>query len=322
MASVFVPAAFLPGTTGQLYKQFAITIAISVAISGFVALTLTPAMCALMLSHNPPPQRGFFAWFNRQVDKVTRGFGHAVEWTIARSAIALVLLVGFLYLIYHLFTVLPSSFVPNEDQGYVMAAIIMPEAASIDRTQAVAEKVDAIFAQTPGTDLRSMITGYSLLDSGFKTNAGAFFVTLKDFKERYGSTDAARTQNARAVLAAHVRRGAEDQGSDRAPGRPAADPRHRHDGRLRVLDPGHGLRRPVAARPGDAGVPREGARAARARDARRRRSARTRSNSARSSTATRRRCSAARSTTSTARSRRSSARSPRASSTSSAASGG
>ena len=95
---------------------------------------------------------------------------------------------------------LPSSFVPNEDQGYVMAAIIMPEAASIDRTQAVAEKVDAIFAKTPGVDLRSMITGYSLLDPGFKTNSGAFFVTLKDFKERYGSTDAARTQNARAVL--------------------------------------------------------------------------------------------------------------------------
>ncbi len=69
MASVFVPAAFLPGTTGQLYKQFAITIAISVAISGFVALTLTPAMCALLLKHNPPPQRGFFAWFNRQFDR-------------------------------------------------------------------------------------------------------------------------------------------------------------------------------------------------------------------------------------------------------------
>jgi multidrug efflux pump len=200
MASVFIPAAFLPGTTGQLYKQFAITIVVSVAISGFVALTLTPAMCALMLKHNPPPQRGFFAWFNRQVDAVTRGFGHAVELTIKRTAVALVLLVGFLWLIYHLFTVLPSSFVPNEDQGYVMAAIIMPEAASIDRTQAVAEKVDAIFAKTPGVDKRSMITGYSLLDSGFKTNAGAFFVALKDFKERYDTTEAARAQNARAVL--------------------------------------------------------------------------------------------------------------------------
>jgi multidrug efflux pump len=200
MASVFVPAAFLPGTTGQLYKQFAITIVVSVAVSGFVALTLTPAMSALMLKHNPPPHRGFFAWFNRQVDALTRGFGHAVELTIKRAVVALVLLAGFLWAIYHLFTVLPTSFVPNEDQGYVMAAIIMPAAASLDRTQAVAEKVDAIFARTPGVEMRAMITGYSLLDGGFKTNAGAFFVTLKDFKERYDTTEAAKAQNARAVL--------------------------------------------------------------------------------------------------------------------------
>ncbi|TMH69710.1 MAG: multidrug efflux RND transporter permease subunit [Betaproteobacteria bacterium] len=200
MASVFIPAAFLPGTTGQLYKQFAITIVISVSVSGFVALTLTPAMCAVLLKHTPPSQRGFFAWFNRQVDAVTRGFGHAVEFVIKRMIVALVLLVFFLWSIYHLFTVLPTSFVPNEDQGYVMAAIIMPEAASLDRTQAVAEQVDAIFAKTPGVDKRSMVTGYSLIDAGYKTNAGTFFVTLKDFKERYGSIEAARTQNARAVL--------------------------------------------------------------------------------------------------------------------------
>lgn len=200
MASVFIPAAFLPGTTGQLYKQFAVTIAVSVVVSGFVALTLTPPMCALMLKHNAPPQRGFFAWFNRRIDALTRGFGHAVELVIRHAVVSLVLLVGFLYAIYHLFTVLPTSFVPNEDQGYVMAAIIMPEAASLDRTQAVADKVDAIFAKIPGVETRSMITGYSLIDSGFKTNAGTFFVTLKDFKERYGSTDAARAQNARAVL--------------------------------------------------------------------------------------------------------------------------
>ncbi len=82
---------------------------------------------------------------------MTRGFGHAVELVIKRAVVALVLLAVFLYAIYHLFTVLPTSFVPNEDQGYVMAAIIMPEAASIDRTQAVAEKVDAIFAKIPAS---------------------------------------------------------------------------------------------------------------------------------------------------------------------------
>ena len=200
MASVFIPAAFLPGTTGQLYKQFAITIVISVSVSGFIALTLTPAMCAVMLKHNPPPQRGFFAWFNRQVDRVTRGFGHAVTWVIKRMAVALVLLVFFLWSIYHLFTIIPTSFVPHEDQGYVMAAIIMPEAASLDRTQAIAERVDAIFKDIPGVATRSMVTGYSLLDSGFKTNAGTFFVTFTDFDERYKDVETAKKENARAML--------------------------------------------------------------------------------------------------------------------------
>jgi len=202
MASVFVPAAFLPGTTGQLYKQFAITIVISVAVSGLVALTLTPAMCALLLKHNPPPQRGFFAWFNRQVDRVTLGFGHAVEFVIKRMVVAFALLGVFIYAIWHLFHLLPTSFVPQEDQGYAMVAIMMPQSASLERTQAVSEQVDAILAKIPGVDKRSMITGYSLIDGGFKTNAATFFITFKDFKERYASIETAKEQNARAILQA------------------------------------------------------------------------------------------------------------------------
>jgi multidrug efflux pump len=200
MASVFVPAAFLPGTTGQLYKQFAITIVVSVSISGFVALTLTPAMCSIMLKHVPLRTTGFFGWFNRQVTRVTLAFGDAVTLVIKRMAIALVLMAVMLWGIYALFRILPSSFVPNEDQGYVMAAIIMPQAASLERTQVIAQRVDAAFSKIPGVDKRAMITGYSLLDSGFKTNSGAFFVTLKDFRERYASLDTAREQNARVVL--------------------------------------------------------------------------------------------------------------------------
>ena len=205
MCSVFIPAAFLPGTTGQLYKQFAITIVISVSVSGFIALTLTPAMCAVLLKHNPPPQRGFFAWFNRQVDRVTQAFGHAVDHTIKRMAVALVLLAGFLWAIWHLFHILPTSFVPQEDQGYAMAAIIMPQAASLDRTQVVADKVDAIFKGLPGVATRTMVTGYSLLDSGFKTNAGTFFVTFKDFEERYKDIATAKEQNARTILTSFFR---------------------------------------------------------------------------------------------------------------------
>ncbi|MGH8698504.1 MAG: efflux RND transporter permease subunit, partial [Burkholderiales bacterium] len=200
MASVFIPAAFLPGTTGQLYKQFAITIVVSVTISGFVALTLTPAMCGVLLRHKPPPSRGPFAWFNRQVDRVTQAFGRAVTMMITRMSIALVLLAVFLYSIWHFFAALPTSFVPNEDQGYGFAAIVMPDSASLDRTQAVAERVDAMLAKIPGVERRSMITGYSLLDLGFKPNAGTFFIGFKDFKERYATLATAREQNARTIL--------------------------------------------------------------------------------------------------------------------------
>jgi multidrug efflux pump len=200
MAAIFVPASFLPGTTGQLYKQFAITIAISVAISGFVALTLTPALAGLLLKHTAPPTRGFFAWFNRQFDRLTQAFGRLVVLIIRRMTIAFVFLAVFIWGIVHLFTTLPTSFVPNEDQGYVMAAIIMPDGASLDRAAAVADRVDAIFARTPGVANRTQLTGYSLLDGGLKTNAGTFFVTLKPYDERYASAKQARAENARAVL--------------------------------------------------------------------------------------------------------------------------
>ena len=200
MSSVFLPAAFLPGTTGQLYKQFAITIVISVAVSGFVALTLTPAMCGVLLKHSMPPTKGFFAWFNRVVDGITLGFGSAVTLVIKRMFVAFVVLAVLVYIIIHLFKVLPTSFVPNEDQGYVMAAIIMPDAASLDRTQSVVEHTDKILKNIPGVEDRTQLSGYSLLDSGFKTNAGSFFVTLKPFDERYSSTKKARAENARAVL--------------------------------------------------------------------------------------------------------------------------
>ncbi|MFZ3045383.1 MAG: multidrug efflux RND transporter permease subunit [Desulfatirhabdiaceae bacterium] len=200
MSAVFVSAAFLPGTTGQLYKQFAITIAISVSISGFVALTLTPAMCAMMLKHTAPPQKGPFAWFNRLFDRFTQAFGRAVVVIIRRMSIAFVLLGVMVWGIVHLFQVLPTSFVPNEDQGRVMAAIMLPDAASLDRTREVSERIDAIFARIPGVEYRSQIIGFSLLDNGFKINAATFFVTLKSFEERYQSADRARSENSRAVL--------------------------------------------------------------------------------------------------------------------------
>jgi multidrug efflux pump len=221
MASVFIPAAFLPGTTGQLYKQFAITIVISVALSGFVALTLTPAMCALLLRHTQPPQKGFFAWFNRGVDRVTVAFGDLVLLIIRNMKTALIVFAGLMALLVLLFKVLPTSFVPNEDQGYVLSAVFMPGSASLNRTAGVGEMVDAIFKDDPAVESRSEINGYSLIDGQYKANASTFFIKLKDFDERYASLNTARQQNAKAVLL-----GALDKSHDITQGRfiPVAPP--------------------------------------------------------------------------------------------------
>ena len=200
MASVFVPAAFLPGTTGQLYKQFAITIVVSVALSGFVALTLTPAMCAILLKHNPPPQKGPFAWFNHFFERFTLRFGAAVVLMIKRMSVAFLLLAVMLWALVHLFMTIPSSFVPNEDQGYILAQVLMPDAASLERTAQTSDSLDKIFAADPAVNNRTIINGYSLIDSQYKPNVATFFVTLKDFKDRYSTNDRARKENSEAVL--------------------------------------------------------------------------------------------------------------------------
>jgi multidrug efflux pump len=200
MAAVFVPAAFLPGTTGQLYKQFALTIALSVAISGFVALTLTPAMSATLLKHRSPPQRGPFAWFNRWFERVTKSYGRSVQLVIKRMLIASVPLAIMIWGIYALFRVLPTSFVPNEDQGYVFAQLVMPDSATLKRTVATSGQIDALFAKRTAVADRTIINGYSLIDGQYKPNVATFFVTLADFKKRYESIATARKENAKAVL--------------------------------------------------------------------------------------------------------------------------
>jgi multidrug efflux pump len=207
MASVFIPAAFLPGTTGQLYKQFAITIVISVALSGFVALTLTPAMCGLILKPSAPRKQGvfawfyrFFAWFNRGFDRFTAGFGEAVTLMIKRMIVAFILLVFLIWGLIHLFRTIPTSFVPSEDQGYVFAQLIMPDAASLPRTRQASELLDALFAKHPAVDTRITVNGYSLLDGQYKPNAAPLFIKLKDFEDRYSSKEQADRDSTWSVI--------------------------------------------------------------------------------------------------------------------------
>ena len=207
MASVFVPAAFLPGTTGQLYKQFAITIVVSVAISGFTALTLSPAMCAVLLKPKAPSRKGIFGWINRFFDWFNRGFagftvwfGEAVSLMIKRVVIAFVLLGFFVYALLYLFHTIPTAFVPPEDQGYVMGQLIMPDSASLNRTSEAAAQIDKLFADNPAIENRTVISGYSLLDSQYKPSASTFFVTFKPVDQRYASKKKALEQNVETVL--------------------------------------------------------------------------------------------------------------------------
>ncbi|MEA1888822.1 MAG: multidrug efflux RND transporter permease subunit [Pseudomonadota bacterium] len=184
LIAVFVPVAFLSGTTGVLYKQFAITIAISVAISSFVALTLTPALAAILIKPSKGEPGGFFRWFNNWLAGVTVRYGRGVTLTLKRSGIGLVSLAFMIFAIVALFKTVPGSFVPAEDQGYVFAAVILPDGASLDRSQALTEQVADIFSEHPAVKDASALAGYSLIDSQFKTNTGTVFIALKDFDER------------------------------------------------------------------------------------------------------------------------------------------
>jgi len=183
LVAVFVPVAFLGGTTGVLYKQFAITIAISVSISSFVALTLTPALAAILLKPRGKVP-GIFRLFNAVVDKVTDAYTGGVRLVIKLKFVSFLLLGGMLFGIVVLFKTIPGSFVPPEDQGYVFAAVVMPDGASLDRTEELSNRVAEIFSEHPAVEYTTVLAGYSLLDGQFKTNSGTVFVAMKDFAER------------------------------------------------------------------------------------------------------------------------------------------
>lgn len=198
LCAVFVPVAFIPGITGQLYKQFAITIAISVVLSGIVALTLSPALAALLLKPGHGEKKGFFKWFEAKFAAMTEGYTRKVALVIKRSGVALAVFAIMLGAIYGLMKHIPGSFLPPEDQGYLFGAVIMPDAAGLDRTGQVSRHATEHFMKDPGTRAIVVIDGYSLLDGQTKSNASVFFVGLKDFKERYSSENI-REQNAKAV---------------------------------------------------------------------------------------------------------------------------
>jgi hydrophobe/amphiphile efflux-1 (HAE1) family protein len=187
LSSVFVPTAFIPGITGRLYQQFALTIAISVVLSAFNALTLSPALSGLLLRKKQGSHgllRRFFDWFNRVFEHGTEGY---VRWSgvlIRKGVLVLALLVASGVAGIWLGSRVPSSFLPDEDQGYLYINMQLPNAASQERTSAAAAQVETILANTPGVEYTTSVIGFSLL-SYVRTSYNAFFfVTLKPWDER------------------------------------------------------------------------------------------------------------------------------------------
>ncbi len=184
LMAVFVPAAFLPGITGQLYRQFALTIAVATIFSSLNALTMSPALAALLL--RPPKSRKnvFFRAFDAAFRVTETGYAALIRALVRRTAIMMLLFVGLASLTGWQFTQLPAGFLPTEDQGYVLAHVQLPDAASLERTEQVLAKLDRILEATPG--VRDWVTfgGYSLIDGTNASNTAAVFIVMQSWEER------------------------------------------------------------------------------------------------------------------------------------------
>src|SRR5688572_3668773 len=183
LVSVFVPIAFLGGLTGELYRQFAVTIAISVVLSGIVALTLSPALCALILKPHEAPNR-FFAAFNRWFERVTHRYTDGVVFMIRRGLLGLVLFLGMVAVAAGLWRFTPTSLVPDEDQGFYISAVILPDGATLERTDRVVKQVDEAIRSNPANQDVIAFTGFDFIGGGYRNNAATIFVTQVHWDER------------------------------------------------------------------------------------------------------------------------------------------
>ncbi|PRD41633.1 hydrophobe/amphiphile efflux-1 family RND transporter [Phyllobacterium phragmitis] len=184
LCAVFVPVSFMGGLVGEMYKQFAVTIAMSVTISGIVALSLTPALCALLLKpgHHEPALP--FRIFNRFFERLTNGYTAGVRFFVKRVAIGLLIFAGICGATAYMFYTVPGSLLPDEDQGVLFSVAMLPPAASLVRTEAVVDQASENMRKHPAVENVFAVSGFDLLSGGLKTNAGTMFVTLKDWDER------------------------------------------------------------------------------------------------------------------------------------------
>ncbi|WP_140627484.1 efflux RND transporter permease subunit [Methylibium rhizosphaerae] len=184
LCAVFVPIAFLGGLTGELYRQFAVTISIAVVISGIVALTLTPSLCVLILKSEHRKPGRFFTWFNNWFHRVTGHYVGGVSFLVRRAGIGLLLFAGMVAVTVGLLRITPGSLVPDEDQGFYISAVILPDGASLERTDKVVGEVIEIIKSNPFNQDVIAFTGFDFLGGGYRNNAATIFVTQKHWDER------------------------------------------------------------------------------------------------------------------------------------------
>lgn len=184
LLAVFVPVSFTGGITGRLFQQFSVTIAVSVVISAFNALTLSPALCALLLRHREPSQKGFFAvfnrWFARQMDRYT-AFTPTLMRHVARTGLFVAVVLGAIFVVWRK---LPAGFLPEEDQGYVMVMVSTPEASSLQVTRKAMTDADAVIRTLPEVASTSFAAGFNMMAGIASTSSGIIFVKLVDYSDR------------------------------------------------------------------------------------------------------------------------------------------
>jgi hydrophobic/amphiphilic exporter-1 (mainly G- bacteria), HAE1 family len=200
LSAVFIPTAFVPGITGRLYQQFAVTIAVSVLLSAFNALSLSPALSAILLRPKKAargPLGKFFAAFNRAFGRATDGYVGWCKLLIHKMSFSILILVGFTVLAGWLGMKLPTSFLPDEDQGYVFVALQLPDASSLQRTGLAAKRVGELLAKTPGVDHVTTVNGYNMVSGAQNTYSAFFWVTLKEWSERKSAEETYQAIRAR-----------------------------------------------------------------------------------------------------------------------------
>ncbi len=184
LCSVFVPVAFMGGLTGVMYKQFAITIAVSVVISGLVALTLTPALCVLLLKKKERPTNGFFYKFDQWFDKLTQKYGKLVSFILHKGVVSAIIMVVLFLATLGLFKIVPGSLLPTEDQGIIMVASQLDPSSSLSASDKVSKEMEDVLLSLPSVQKEMTFAGYDMLTGAQKNNSVASFVMLKPWDER------------------------------------------------------------------------------------------------------------------------------------------